>query len=225
MTRLPTVLTKLKQKQDEHSQIALPIFEEMRKHNEILTFDVYAISVFNRSCTLTSGFRSLIEIRSFSSAAALLRLQLDNILRFYALLLAANPHEFLKNVFEGGQISKFTDRSGVRMTDKHLVTTVSSDLPWIGTVYEKCSGYVHFSSNHFYSAMKKDESRRESDEHLPVVLAVGPAEDFISDRDYTELTETFIAATDALAGLIPIFVDFVRLVMNRSTKSNDSSPG
>src|SRR5271157_384961 len=116
--------------------------------------DLLAVATLNRSLCLIAGFCTLIESKNIVAAAPLLRMQLDNCLRFSAAWLVEEPHEFAKRVVEGIPISSLKDRRGHCMTDKYLKDTLAAEYPWLKPTYERSSGYVHLSEKHIFNCMK-----------------------------------------------------------------------
>lgn len=117
----------------------------------IFPLDLLASAVMNRSLNLLLGFCSLIEARNFVAAAPLLRLQLDNVLRFSAAWLVYDPHRFAWEVIEGTTVTDIQDSTGQRMFDWYLVRKLAEENPWAPEVYKQASGYVHLSEKHFFT--------------------------------------------------------------------------
>ncbi|MCA6720264.1 hypothetical protein R7Z44_14500 [Vibrio sp. 1409] len=115
--------------------------------------DLFSSAVVNRSLELSKGFESMIKAELFLCAAPLLRLQLDNLLRYSALWLVENPDAVCLDVLGGKPIRKIKDKSGKKMTDAHLVSVLSKEIEWISSVYEKTCSYVHFSESHFHKTL------------------------------------------------------------------------
>ena len=138
---------------DEQEVIAIAAEMLQAYGGAIYMFDFLAIAAINRSLALSSGFRLLIREQNLISAGAILRLQLDTALRFFAGYLVYDPHDFTLQVLEGKQINRMKDRSGHRMTDSHLVTEMAKEHPWVKEVYDRASGYVHMSGIHILSAV------------------------------------------------------------------------
>jgi len=65
--------------------------------------DLLAQAVLNRSLNLVEGFATLAQQRNMICCGALLRLQLDNCLRFYAVYLVKDPHDFAMQVLAANQ--------------------------------------------------------------------------------------------------------------------------
>lgn len=126
----------------------------------VYPFDLFANSAVNRSLALSSGFCTLIRDRNLICAGALLRLQLDTAIRFFAGFIVENPHDFAQAVLDGKQIRKLKDQGGKPMSDRHLLSILAKEFPWIEPVYEKTSDYVHLSGTHISSTF--DELSKEN---------------------------------------------------------------
>ena len=155
--------------------------------------DFLAAAVLNRSLALIEGFCLLIEADNLIAAAPLLRLQVDNCIRFSAAWLVEQPHEFAMEVLRGTPIRKLRDRSKQPMTDRYLVQKLLPEAPWIESVYDQTSGYVHLSDKHIFNAMRSSEA-----EGIDVTLQIGSRDGFTSDEPYIEATLAFIEATQLL---------------------------
>ena len=71
--------------------------------------DFCLCALLDRSIRLTVGFVSMLNDRNLTCAGALLRLQLDNCLRLYAINIAADELEVITTLFDGGSIGKLKD--------------------------------------------------------------------------------------------------------------------
>jgi len=158
--------------------------------------DLLALAALNRSANLVPGFALLIEARNFIAAAPLLRLQIDNCLRFYGVYIVGKPHAFASAVLKGEQIRKMKDSKGNLMTDRYLIQCVAKDFPWITNVYEKTSGYIHLSETHIASVFI-GTPKEKLDKGI-CEIAIGPGDKFTDSALYEEAVEAFIAATKAM---------------------------
>lgn len=123
--------------------------------------DLVAQAVLHRSMALLRGFSGAIRDENFLCAAPLIRLQLDNLLRFYALFIVEDPHETSMQMFKGVPLRKQRDKKGSKMTDAYLAKKLSAELPWIPEVYKQTSGYIHLSEKHMFNTHGDvDESTR-----------------------------------------------------------------
>ncbi len=158
---------------------------------ELYPLDFLALAVLNRSLCLVSAFAMLIEARNLIAAAPLIRLQLDNALRFFASTLVDQPHEFAMKVLGGARIDRIKDKSGNRLTDKHLVTTLGVHEAWIESVYEQTSGFVHLSEKHIFNAVKiKDKKERD------ILMKISDRDEFAPETAYQEALDVFTRVTE-----------------------------
>ena len=116
--------------------------------------DLLAIGAIKRTISMSGGMRILIEYFNMLCARSLLRLQIDTALRFFAVFIVKDPHEFALKVLDGQQINRMKDSSGNLMTDAYLVSKLALDYPWLPKVYKNLSGYVHFSEQHLFSPVQ-----------------------------------------------------------------------
>jgi hypothetical protein len=136
---------------------------------------------------------NLIEARNVVAAAPLLRLQIDNCLRFCGVYIVSNPHDFASAVLKGEHVRRMKDSTGHLMTDQYLVSCVAQDFAWISKVYDKTSSYVHLSDTHIASVFS--ETPREKLDKGVCEIAIGPGDKFSTPVIYEEAVEAFIAAT------------------------------
>jgi hypothetical protein len=182
-------LSAIRTKEKEHLDLGLKMLAA--DHGAFFGLDMFAIGSMKRSVAHCSGFRHLIVERNFICAASILRMQLDNALRFYAAWIVDNPHEFATRVLNGVQVNKIRDKTGALMTDAYLVKSLSKEYPWIGKVYQETSGYVHFSHKHIMHAMDGYDSTSRS-----ARIRISGRDKELPEHIYLDAVEAFIAATD-----------------------------
>jgi hypothetical protein len=124
--------------------------------------DMFIFGAIRRTQAQISGFKMMIEAHNFPCAAALVRMQLDTAMRVHALTLVSDPDKFCTAALEGARLSAFKDKNGKRLTDRHLLSEIAKQEPWVAEVYEQVSGFIHLSARHFYIAIHgiDDGSRR-----------------------------------------------------------------
>ncbi len=156
--------------------------------------DLLAQAVLNRSTNLIPAFVYLIESQNFIAAAPLLRLQIDNCIRFHGAWLVNDPHAFASAVLRGDHIRRLKDKNGNPMTDRSLLESFAKKFPWVTKVYERTSGYIHLSDAHvgnlFVGSSATEEGTAE--------FKWGRGDNFPDASLYMEAVEAFIAATDAM---------------------------
>ena len=128
--------------------------------------DFVMFGLIDRNIALLDSFPYLLKTKNFHSLAPLLRIQLDSLLRLYAFQLVENQEELSQHILKGRSLRLFEDRHKKRLTDDRLVKSISKDLPWVRPVYEKLSGWVHFSGQHVYSIV----SPAKTEGHIQVAI-------------------------------------------------------
>ncbi len=159
---------------------------------KLFALDILASAVVKRSLSLCAGFSSLVRSANYTSAAALLRLQLDSCLRFYAAFIVEKPHDFASKIMQGMPVRKQKDRTGHLMTDHYLVEKLSEKHEWMPRIYEATSGFIHLSERHIYSTWKPT-SNKES-----VLMVAGSTDDYFDDAQWQDMTFAFLKTTDTL---------------------------
>lgn len=169
---------------------------------ELFPCDTLGLVVLERSLNLIKGFRSVVENGGYSSAVGLLRMQLDNILRFNGVVSTRNPHSVANQVLSGARLSKIKDRTGAAMHDKRLVELLLPKNPWIGEIYEVASGFVHLSREHFLAY----QSRCPVDEDGRRIFSIGEEEDHIGVEYKGRLVEGFDLVSRGVPKLVQEWV-------------------
>lgn len=151
------------------------------------TIDLLSSAVNNRALQLTKGFITLIKEDNFISAIPLIRLQLDNALRFFATTLVSNYNEFFLHYLDGKPIRDYKDAKGQKLTDNYLAKTLDIYFPGTLKLYNDTSGHIHLSDRHFFATIGniKDESRI-------VEMAVGPSVNNFKEEDKIDFVRTMI---------------------------------
>ena len=124
------------------------------KGAEIYPLDLLAYAAIKRNIATAEAMSIIIATWNMTSARTLLRVHIDTSLRFSAAWLVDKPHDFASKVIAGERIDKLKDKEGHYLRDAHLVQVRSTDYPWLPDVYQRLSGYVHFSGAHFYDTVE-----------------------------------------------------------------------
>ena len=165
--------------------------------------DILAMAVLNRSIDLLQGFCLLMRGDNYLSAAPLVRLQLDNLLRFQAVWLVSDPHDFAMKVMNGTLIKKLKDRDGKYMHDFFLVQELKKQKPWVERVYQETSGFVHLSEKHILGLFEKqienggkvEISIGRSGEKVPLKMKIEAVSAFIKiTKEILELVDSWIVS-------------------------------
>lgn len=151
---------------DELFTVISPRIEALRELNQeaikiatavigesLFKTDLYFCALLNKSVQLTDGFIELIQNRNLTCAGILLRSNMDNCLRLFAMYIANNPDEVVDCLMRGGRIDKLTDKNGKRLRDGYLKTKLGKYDNKFEVVYNNASGYVHFSEKGFFQSV------------------------------------------------------------------------
>jgi hypothetical protein len=184
----------------ESKKTHLTIAEKMLRadNNAIFPLDLLAVAVFKRSLSLIRGFILLIENENFICAIPLIRLQLDNVLRFYASFIVKEPHKFATDILDGLHIRNMKDIDGNKMTDRYLVEKMSKEFEWIKSIYEKTSGYIHLSNEHIFDSFKTNKSNSD------LKLSIS-----ITDKDEDVNVQTKIDAVNTMCHITELLLKYL----------------
>jgi hypothetical protein len=185
---LRAAIRGLRAYRERHKELGRMMYES----GPLYPLDLLATAAMNRSLNLTIAFCNLVEERNFLAAAPLLRLQLDSCLRLSAAWLVESPHAFAEKVLRGERVDKIKDRDGQPMRDQYLVNKLTEEYPWVKSVYEETSGYVHLSNKHIFNAHRagKDEGIIEG--------KIAEGDSYVKEDLYLEAIAAFKAITDIL---------------------------
>lgn len=175
IAQLEESLSRLKSKRKEFITIAAEMAQAYE--GALYAHDLFANAVIHRSMGLINGFVSAIESRNFICAAPLVRMHLDNLLRYYATYLVESLHDFSMQVLSGKSIRNIKDMKGYKMTDRYLVETLKTDLPWIEKVYNETCSYVHLSDKHIFNTVRPTEGKENS-----LSFSITGTDNFIPDK-------------------------------------------
>lgn len=168
---------------------------------ELFPCDGLAMAVLDRSLNIAEGFLLLMPRHGYICAAALLRMQLDNVLRFHGVLSTADPHDTANSVINGTALRTLKDKSGVKMRDARLVELLEPRNPWVGSIYEQASEYVHLSSahmRHFLSRSSKEQGERR-------IFRIGNNDDHLSMEERRALVVSFTTVTRGVLSLVDLW--------------------
>jgi len=117
---------------------------------KLYKMDLFASTVNNRAIALINGFVTLSESNNYISAVPLIRMQVDNALRFYAATLVADYNDFFDKYLSGMKIADIKDHRGKNLTDNYLAKELEKHFPGIYALYQNTSGYIHLSNEHAF---------------------------------------------------------------------------
>ncbi len=151
------VAQQIRSREEEHLKLLLAVLRA--DEGSMFPTDLIVIGSVQRSMMLMKGFLSMLRSGNYLCAGALIRMQLDNILRLYAASLFSSGSDTLEAFLEDRPLSQLKAPDGKRLTDKELCNRVGKIYPWLPGVYERTSGFVHFSRPAVMSALTRGSKR------------------------------------------------------------------
>jgi hypothetical protein len=145
------VAQRTKTREKEHLKLLAAVLRA--DEGKIFPADLIVMGAVQRSLMLLKGFLAMLRSGNYLCAGALLRMQLDTILRLYAASLFPSGSDTLIAFLEDRPLSRLKAPDGKALTDRELATRVGEIYPWIPRVYERTSGFVHFSRPAVMSAI------------------------------------------------------------------------
>lgn len=159
--------------------------------------DIYTLGTIKRSWSLANAFDLLVRNQHFYVPSALLRLQIDNCLRYHAASLVSDRELFVQNVFNGDRIDKCKDRNNNIMHDKYLVESLSEQYPWVRTLYDEACRYIHLSDKHLLATIASTDPRVGITQ-----FEVSPFDPQVDEDNRIRLIEEFIMVSCLLNTLV-----------------------
>jgi hypothetical protein len=162
----------------------------------LFSADLVALGVARRTYAVVEGFVTLLKQRNPLCCGALLRLQLDTAMRFYACWLVPDPNSIAIALLDDTPLSEVASVEGKNLKDSYLHEKLSEHYGvWIDSVYKATSGFVHFTGRAILDA----STDHDPDAHPKTVSLQGPG------RIWTE---------PAMVEMVSAFVKSVGITVN-----------
>ena len=114
-------------------------------------------SVINRTIQLTQGYITLVNTNNYIAAIPLIRLQLDNTLRFFAIMQVNDPNDFFQYFMNGKPVYRYKSHTGDKLTDSYLAKKLEAVCPGVLRLYKDICDYVHLSKQHVHASKYFDK--------------------------------------------------------------------
>ncbi|TKV69149.1 hypothetical protein FDP08_14125 [Marinobacter panjinensis] len=162
-SHIPMEIEDLKSIRDQHDIFGKKLFAIC--DGNLFPANALYLSILNRSLEIFDGFVLLAEHGNYSCCMAMLRMQLDNVMRFYGILITKDPHATANLVLNGTHLCRLSDVKGKKLTDTYLTKRLGAQNDWVGRVYKLTSGYVHLSDQHFYHFLGRSKASDQAERH------------------------------------------------------------
>jgi hypothetical protein len=190
------LLAKLDQLKEEITQQLVNAWQADERG--IFTTDLVAVGVARRTYALIDGFGTLVRARNVLCCGALLRLQLDTAMRFYACWLVPDPATVAVALLDDTPLYRFKSNDGEKLTDYYLHTRLSKQYgDWIDSVYEKTSGFVHFTGH----AIRDASIRYDPGSQAETVSLAGPGREW-TEPEMVEMVSAFVESVGVTLKLL-----------------------
>lgn len=198
---LKILVEKLKEKKEGLFRAAQIVSSILNNNQETTSYyKIYTLAVLNRSMSIIEGYLTLLETKNFISISPLIRIHLDSLIRFNALLISDSANETAKLISKGKKIFEIKDREGKPMNDGYLVSRLNIDYDWVKNVYDRTCGYVHFSGQHIFDMVSHIE-HNEDEEFLKVFHLIGNKDDHVKIDSWIEATVAMIEISKLISKL------------------------
>jgi hypothetical protein len=168
---------------------------------ELFPCDGLAMAVLDRSLNIAEGFLLLMPKHGYICVAALLRMQLDNVLRLHGVIRTADPHGIAQSVIDGTSMRTLKDKTGAKMTDARLLELLEPGNPWVRSIYEQASEYVHLSSAHVLHFLSRSSPGKDGRR----IFRIGNNDDHLSMQERRALIVSFTTVTRGVLSLVDLW--------------------
>ena len=161
-TDLSEINEAIKKLETELKNEAKSIYLNETNKNILFKSSHFVFSIVNRSISLNRGFLILTDFNNYITAISLIRMQIDNCLRLFAMSLVTDRKKFYEDVLIGKHIRNMKDAESNKMTDRYLVDKLDRLYPKFKLLYKNTSGFIHFSNEHLFVNNKAKEIDAET---------------------------------------------------------------
>ena len=175
---------------NEHDSVAEKVFAINSPKAETPIEGIMAVAL-QRSRHLLEAYVSLLGAKNLTAASALIRMQLDSVMRVNACFLVDDPMNLWNAMKRDDPWNRLKSKDGKPLTDGYLHEALSVKFHWASDLYRQMSGYIHLSRPHL-------ESTVEGENFLGMVIKQGPAGAGVTDQEVAQNAELVVKVTKAL---------------------------
>lgn len=177
---------------NEHDRVAGVVLGGINSPEPDMPVEVIMATALQRSRHLLEAYIPMLVQRNLSAGSALIRMQLDSVMRVNAVFLVSDPLVLWDVIRTDRPWSSIVDRDGNQLRDGYLHQKLSERFDWASDVYSRMSGYVHLSRPHLEATASGTES------FLGMQIVQGPAGAKVADDQLHENGALFMKVTSAL---------------------------
>lgn len=170
------------------------------EHGNVHPMDLFTNAVVNRALSLSKGFRTLSDTNNYIAAVPLIRLQLDNSLRYFASMIVDDYNDFFMKYLGGEHIRNLRDSKGKLMTDNYLAKRLDKELfKGAYNLYKNTSDYIHLSNRHSFIHNRIVDG---DDTEMKMQFTIGKDADFFKIDEKVDFAYNMFKATEFLYKLV-----------------------
>jgi hypothetical protein len=121
--------------------------------------DLLMWAFLQRSYSVLDGFLATFDAWNVLVSGPLVRMQIDSLTRLSYVATCPDMDAVATEMLGGGEFRKMHDSSGKALTDRRLVELAGERHAWLKPVYERASGWVHFSPTHVFLGTQAEEGK------------------------------------------------------------------
>tara|TARA_R110001583_G_scaffold12279_7_gene54622 strand:- start:125 stop:856 length:732 start_codon:yes stop_codon:yes gene_type:complete len=183
----------------KESKIFLTIGSTEDGKGSVHQMDLFVSAIVNRGISLSRGFKTLAESNNYICAVPIIRLQIDNCLRFYASTLVTDYNDFFMQYLSGSHIRNIKDAFGNKMTDNYLAKKLDKEVfPGILNMYQNTSGHIHLSNEHTFM---HNQIEKHNEDEMTMKTIIG-GHDFFKVDQKVDFAYNMFKATEFLLDLV-----------------------
>jgi hypothetical protein len=172
---------------------------------QVYEIDVVMAAAMARSYGLVDGFIAAFDSWNPVVAAPLLRMQVDSLIRLAYMAHAPRADAVAHHIFAGREFRTLKDDEGKTLTDCRLRKHAEDVHPWIGSVYQETSGWVHLSPAHLRAAWRLGPAKAGDGQGLVLSGSVPIRPEQIPLSELEQLLGAMIQATEQVFGYVEIW--------------------
>jgi len=128
--------------------------------------DLMMWAFLQRSCGVLDGFLGTFDTWNILVSGPLVRMQIDSLTRLSYVATCPDMDAVATEMLDGREFRKMRDPSGKVLTDHRLAELAEERHAWLKPVYDRASGWVHFSPTHVFLGTQADQGKFV--QHLPL---------------------------------------------------------
>ena len=172
MTNIPKSVVEriiyLRNSYNTHLDVVRQMIEADNRN--IFGVDLVVIGVMHRSISLIDGFTSMVEKRNVLCAGALLRLQVDSVMRLYACWLVDDPHSLIQPLLEGKPLNEARNVAEATLTAimGRIATYTGQMVEWSDLTKNEDSQWYNLTLKPTAKDFEMGDVKAPADEVAPI---------------------------------------------------------